>query len=37
VSLAAFNLGAGLDQAFCADQPLALPPLAVTDGNVQVR
>ena len=37
VSLAAFTLGEGADLAFCADRPLALPPLTVTDGNVQVR
>jgi hypothetical protein len=37
VSNATFNGGAGADLAFCADQPLALPQLTVTDGNVQVR
>ena len=37
VSLAAFNLGAGQDLAFCEERPLLLPPLTVTDGNVQVR
>jgi hypothetical protein len=37
VSTAAFNAGAGADLAFCADRPLALPPLTVTGGNVQVR
>ena len=37
VSLAAFNLGDGADLQFCADRPLALPPLTVTNGNVQVR
>jgi hypothetical protein len=37
VSVAAFNAAAGADLAFCADQPLALGPLTVTDGNVQVR
>lgn len=37
VSTAAFNGAAGADVAFCADRPLALPPLAVADGNVQVR
>lgn len=37
VSVAAFNLGEGADLAFCAERPLELPPLGVTDGNVQVR
>lgn len=37
VSLAAFNLADGVDLQFCADRPLELPPLTVTDGNVQVR
>jgi hypothetical protein len=37
VSTAAFNAAAGADLAFCANQPLALPPLTVSDGNVQVR
>jgi len=37
VSTAAFNGAAGADLAFCANRPLALPPLTVRDGNVQVR
>lgn len=37
VSTAAFNAAAGADLVFCANRPLALPPLAVSDGNVQVR
>lgn len=37
VSLAAFNQPEGVDLAFCAEQPLELAPLTVTDGNVQVR
>jgi hypothetical protein len=37
VSVAAFNAAEGADLAFCANRPLALPPLTVTDGNVQVR
>lgn len=37
VSIATFNGGAGGDTAFCANQPLVLPPLAVTAGNVQVQ
>lgn len=37
VSLAAINGAAGLDLAFCANRPLALPQLTVTQGNVQVR
>jgi hypothetical protein len=37
VSLATFNGAAGADAAFCANRPLVLPQLAVTDGNVQVR
>ena len=37
VSLATFNGAAGADAAFCANRPLALAQLAVTDGNVQVR
>ena len=37
VSLAAFNLPEGADLDFCAERPLLLPPLAVTDGNVEVR
>lgn len=37
VSLATFNGAAGADLAFCANRPLVLPPLTVTDGNVQVR
>lgn len=37
VSLAAFNLPEGADLAFCADRPLELPTLTVSDGNVQVR
>lgn len=37
VSLAAFNLADGTDLAFCAERPLLLPQLTVTDGNVQVR
>lgn len=36
VSTALFNQPAGNEQAFCADQPLALPPRTVTEGNVQV-
>lgn len=37
VSIAAFNVAAGGDLAFCDARPLALPPLTVTAGNVQVR
>jgi hypothetical protein len=37
VSSAVFNAADGTDLAFCAEQPLVLPPLTVTDGNVQVR
>lgn len=37
VSIAAFNGAAGADAAFCAARPLALPPLTVTQGNVQVQ
>lgn len=37
VSLAAFNMDEGVDQEFCAERPLELPALTVTDGNVQVR
>jgi hypothetical protein len=37
VSLAVINGAEGADVAFCAERPLALPPLTVTDGNVQVR
>jgi hypothetical protein len=37
VSLAAINGAAGLHLAFCADRPLGLPQLTVTEGNVQVR
>ncbi len=37
VSLATFNGAAGADLVFCANQPLALPQLIVTHGNVQVR
>jgi len=37
VSTALFNQPAGNEQLFCADQPLALPPRTVTEGNVQVR
>jgi hypothetical protein len=37
VSVATFNGAAGADVAFCANRPLALAPLAVTSGNVQVR
>lgn len=37
VSLAAFNMPEGTDLAFCEEKPLLLPPLTVTDGNVQVR
>ena len=37
VSIATFNGAAGADAAFCAARPLALPPLTVTQGNVQVR
>ena len=37
VSVATFNGAAGADVAFCANRALALAPLAVTGGNVQVR
>jgi hypothetical protein len=37
VSTAAFNGAAGADLAFCENRPLELPPMTVTDGNVQVR
>jgi hypothetical protein len=37
VSTATFNGAAGADLAFCANQPLVLPPLTVAEGNVQVR
>jgi hypothetical protein len=37
VSIATFNGAAGGDVAFCNDRPLALQPLAVANGNVQVR
>jgi len=37
VSLATFNGAAGADAAFCANQPLVLQALTVTDGNVQVQ
>jgi hypothetical protein len=37
VSNAVFNGAAGADAAFCAARPLALPPLTVTQGNVQVQ
>lgn len=37
VSLAAIDRPEGTDLAFCADRPLELAPLTVTDGNVQVR
>lgn len=37
VSIAAFNGAEGADLAFCEDRPLALAPLTVTQGNVQVR
>jgi hypothetical protein len=37
VSLATFNGAVGADLAFCANRPLALAQLTVTDGNVQVR
>lgn len=37
VSLAAINRDEGADQQFCGEQLLELPPLTVTDGNVQVR
>jgi hypothetical protein len=37
VSIATFNGAAGGDVAFCANRPLALAPLTVTSGNVQVR
>jgi hypothetical protein len=37
VSTAAFNAAAGADLAFCENRPLELPPMTVTDGNVQVR
>lgn len=36
VSLAAFNMPEGTDLEFCLERPLVLPPLNVTDGNVQV-
>lgn len=37
VSLAALNMPEGTDIGFCEEQPLILPPLTVTDGNVGVR
>lgn len=37
VSIAAFNGPAGADLAFCANRPLALAPLTVTQGNVSVQ
>lgn len=37
VSIAAFNGAEGADLAFCEDRPLALAPLTVTQGNVQVH
>lgn len=37
VSLAAFNMPEGTDLEFCEEKPLLLPPLTVTDGNVQVE
>lgn len=37
VSLAAFNQDPGVDLQFCNEQPLELAPLAVAEGNVQVR
>jgi hypothetical protein len=37
VSTAVFNAAAGVELAFCENQPLALAPFTVTDGNVQVR
>ena len=37
VSIAVVNAAPGTDLAFCADRPLELAPMAVTDGNVQVR
>ena len=37
VSTATFNGAAGADLAFCANQPLVLAPLTVSEGNVQVR
>lgn len=37
VSVAAFNAAAGADLTFCANRPLALPSLTVTQGNVQVQ
>lgn len=37
VSIAAINGAEGADIDFCEDQPLGLPPLTVTDGNVRVR
>lgn len=37
VSVATFNGAAGGDAVFCANQPVVLPRLTVTDGNVQVR
>lgn len=36
VSTATFNGAPGTELAFCADQPLALPPRTVEEGNVQV-
>lgn len=36
VSVAGFNMPEGADLAFCDERPLELPPLTVTDGNVQV-
>ena len=37
VSSAAFNFPEGTDLGFCEERPLILPPMTVTDGNVQVR
>lgn len=37
VSIALINGAAGLDLAFCANQPLELPALTVDRGNVEVQ
>lgn len=37
VSVAALNGAEGADLEFCEERPLALAPLTVTQGNVQVR
>lgn len=37
VSLVVFNGADGGELAFCENQPVALPTLTVTDGNVQVH